>query len=94
MNKRPDPEMIDDENPEWTDEMFAKAHPAADVLREIFPAELAAEMLKPKRTRGPGKRPAKTSTTLRLPAETLERWKASGPGWQTRMADLLSRRAP
>ncbi|MGD3046824.1 BrnA antitoxin family protein [Xanthomonas oryzae] len=24
----------------------------------------------------------------------MERWKASGPGWQTRMAELLSRRAP
>ncbi len=32
--------------------------------------------------------------SLRLPAETLERWKASGPGWQTRMAEELTRRAP
>lgn len=94
MRKRPDPEMIDADNPEWTDEMFAKARPASEVLPGIFPADLAAQMLKPKRTRGPGKRPTKASTTLRLPAETLERWKASGPGWQTRMAELLSRRAP
>jgi uncharacterized protein (DUF4415 family) len=29
--------------------------------------------------------------TLRLPPETIERWKATGPGWQTRMASKLSR---
>ena len=29
--------------------------------------------------------------TIRLPANVLARWKASGPGWQTRMADRLSR---
>jgi len=31
----PDPELIDDENPEWTDEMFAKAVPFS-----ALPAEL------------------------------------------------------
>jgi uncharacterized protein (DUF4415 family) len=25
--------------------------------------------------------------SLRLPADVIERWKATGPGWQTRMAD-------
>jgi uncharacterized protein (DUF4415 family) len=29
--------------------------------------------------------------SLRLPAEVLERWKATGPGWQTRMAERLSK---
>ena len=29
--------------------------------------------------------------TLRLPADVIERWKATGPGWQTRMADRLSK---
>jgi uncharacterized protein (DUF4415 family) len=29
--------------------------------------------------------------TLRLPAEVIERWKATGPGWQTRMAERLSK---
>ena len=27
--------------------------------------------------------------SLRLPADVIERWKATGPGWQTRMADRL-----
>jgi uncharacterized protein (DUF4415 family) len=29
--------------------------------------------------------------SLRLPADVLERWKSTGPGWQTRMAERLSR---
>ncbi len=28
--------------------------------------------------------------SLRLPADVIARWKATGPGWQTRMADRLS----
>ena len=27
----------------------------------------------------------------RVPADVIERWKATGPGWQTRMADRLSK---
>ena len=27
--------------------------------------------------------------SLRLPADVIARWKATGPGWQTRMADRL-----
>ena len=29
--------------------------------------------------------------TIRLPADVIARWKSLGPGWQTRMADRLSR---
>ena len=29
--------------------------------------------------------------SLRLPADVLERWKSTGPGWQTRMAERLSK---
>ena len=29
--------------------------------------------------------------SLRLPPEVIERWRATGPGWQTRMADRLAR---
>lgn len=31
--------------------------------------------------------------TIRLPESVLADWKATGPGWQTRMAELLSKRA-
>ena len=29
--------------------------------------------------------------SLRLPANVIERWRATGPGWQTRMADRLAK---
>jgi uncharacterized protein (DUF4415 family) len=29
--------------------------------------------------------------SLRLPVDVIERWKATGPGWQTRMAERLSK---
>jgi hypothetical protein len=35
--EKPNPELIDEENPEWTDEMFAKAVPFS-----ALPAELQA----------------------------------------------------
>ena len=28
--------------------------------------------------------------SIRLPADVIERWKETGPGWQTRMAERLS----
>ncbi|MES2632263.1 MAG: BrnA antitoxin family protein [Pseudomonadota bacterium] len=40
--------------------------------------------------RPPSDNPRK-QLTLRLPADVIDRWKASGPGWQTRMAERLSR---
>ena len=32
--------------------------------------------------------------TIRLPQSVLEHWKETGPGWQTRMAELLTKQAP
>jgi len=32
--------------------------------------------------------------SLRLPPDVIESWKASGPGWQTRMAEVLERTKP
>jgi uncharacterized protein (DUF4415 family) len=32
--------------------------------------------------------------SLRLPPQVIASWKATGPGWQTRMAQLLERSTP
>jgi uncharacterized protein (DUF4415 family) len=32
--------------------------------------------------------------SLRLPPEVIASWKASGPGWQTRMAEVLAKTTP
>jgi len=36
---------------------------------------------------------AKTAISLRVPVSVLEHWKASGPGWQTRMVERLAQPA-
>jgi hypothetical protein len=41
--KKPNPELIDEDNPEWTDEDFAKAVPFSGL-----PAELQKLLLEPK----------------------------------------------
>ena len=59
--------------------------------------ELTDAMLKRGTVKRAG-RPVATNprrqVTIRLPESVLEDWKASGPGWQTRMAELISKRAP
>lgn len=32
--------------------------------------------------------------SIRLTEDVIRRWRSTGPGWQTRMADKLSRSAP
>jgi uncharacterized protein (DUF4415 family) len=88
MKKR-DPEMIDKENPEWTDALFARAKPVS----EVFP-DLAAYSEKRKRgERGPQKKPRKVLIALRLDRRTVDAYKAAGRGYQTRMAAVLEKHA-
>ncbi len=58
--------------------------------------ELTDAMLKRGTVKRAG-RPVATNprrqVTIRLPETVLAKWKATGPGWQTRMAELLSKRA-
>lgn len=37
---------------------------------------------------------SKTAISLRIPNSILARWKATGPGWQTRMAKALGKALP
>jgi uncharacterized protein (DUF4415 family) len=92
MPRKPNPQLIDDENPEWTDADFARARPAAEVLREQFGAEAVAHLLKPKRGRPP-KAARKRATNIRLSPEVLEYFRATGRGWQTRVDEVLKAHA-
>ena len=74
MNKRLTPDLIDDENPEWTEVDVRCA-----VALKGLPAALQAKL------RG---RP-KERITLHLSPEVVERFRASGDGWQTRMDTAL-----
>jgi len=87
--RRPKRRQTDPDNPEWTAEMFRRARPAREVLPEIFGEAMAKRLLRP---RGRPKSEApRTLISLRLPPDVLARWKAKGPGWQTRMVKVLSR---
>ena len=87
MSKKPNPELIDDENPEWTAADFAKARPASEVLPQIFGAKLAQEILKP-RGRPRAEHP-KERINIRLSHEVVEYFKSAGDGWQTRIDSAL-----
>lgn len=92
MARKPNPERIDDENPEWTDVDLARARPASVVLPELFGAQAVAHLLKPKRGRPP-KAARKRATNIRLSPEVLAYFRASGPGWQTRVDEVLKAHA-
>lgn len=57
-------------------------------------AATIAELRRKRGPRGPQQKPRKIATALRLDAEALARWRASGRGWQTRAAALLAKYAP
>lgn len=93
MNNEPKPwEHPDfDDNPEWTEEDFARARPAGEVL-----GKKAAGLLVRKRGRPAGsvKPDAKKNVTLRLDPDVVEGWRKTGPGWQSRMNEALRAALP
>ncbi|MCA0340782.1 MAG: BrnA antitoxin family protein [Proteobacteria bacterium] len=79
MSKKPNPELIDKENPEWTDEMVKQS-----VRLSGLPDSLQAKL------RGrPKAAVTKERITIRLSQEVVEQFRASGDGWQTRMDSAL-----
>jgi uncharacterized protein (DUF4415 family) len=89
MRQKPRPELLDKENPEWTTEAVARARPAREVLPQIFSAELAQELLKPRGR--PRVQHPKERINIRLSPEVLTYFKAAGDGWQTRIDAALRR---
>jgi uncharacterized protein (DUF4415 family) len=92
-NKKPrhvsqkDWEAID--SPPLSDDILAAMKPA----RQTFP-ELAAASAKRKRgERGPQKKPRKVLISLRVESSTVEAYKSTGRGYQTRMAAILKKYA-
>lgn len=83
----PEPDLDDPDNPEWTEEDFARARPAREVLGDAF-VDAWEEMRKRRRGRPP-KPDAKIAVKLRLDPDVLAAFRASGPGWQTRINQAL-----
>ena len=80
--KKPNPYLIDEENPEWTEEDFKRAVPS----RLIHPdwAEASEQ-----RKRGTQKAPVKQAISIRVDKDVLATFKATGTGWQKRMNAAL-----
>lgn len=81
ISAKPNPELIDRENPELTAEDFAQARPA----QEVF-AELGVPM---PRRRGPSTKPHKIAVSIRLSPDVLAAFRATGRGWQPRVDAAL-----
>ena len=88
MKKQPKPEIIDNENPEWT---------ATDIKRAVpfsgLPASLQAKL------RGrPKAAVTKERITIRLSPDVVQPFRATGVGWQTRidaaLRDWLKKHSP
>ncbi len=73
---------LDPDNPEWTEEDFRNARPFA----EVFP-DLAESI---RRSRGrPALENPKKQVTIRLDSDVLTKFREDGPGWQSRINDIL-----
>lgn len=75
------PELIDDDSPEWTDEMFAQARLMRDVMPEVADAF--------KRARGrPAVEAPKVRIGMRLDADVVA-WLRSQNGYNALVNDLI-----
>ena len=78
---KPDPERIDDDAPEWTDEMNARAMSFSDLPLSI------QQKLKGGRPRAAD---PKRVVTLRLRTSLFDAYAAQGPDWRARMEQVLT----
>ena len=80
VNKKALPNAWDDDDlPEWTDEQFDNAQ-----------FSIGGEVIRPAKTKWthPGRPPTenpKRQVTLRLDPDVLEKFRATGKGWQSRI---------
>jgi uncharacterized protein (DUF4415 family) len=84
------PDLTDPENPEWTEEDFARALKPEDFPQWVF--EAFPNTARP--VRGNQKGPTKTPISLRVDSDVLARFRATGPGWQGRMNEALRKAMP
>ncbi len=78
MPGRPNPELIDDENPEWTEEDFARAKKLSDLPEE------EQRILK-----GIMEETAAKKVAVPLPREIVKKMQATGEGWEQRVEEAV-----
>jgi uncharacterized protein (DUF4415 family) len=72
--------------PELTAEDFARARP----MKEMFP-DIVEAFERMRGQRGPQKAPTKERVGLRLNPDVVEHFRRTGPGWQSRINDVLAK---
>jgi uncharacterized protein (DUF4415 family) len=91
-----DPDVDPDEAPEWPDDVWDRAEiavggkvirPARGTLTRAF----APDEIRARRGRPPLGEAAKVQQSLRLSREVLDHFRATGPGWQSRIDEVLRR---
>ena len=75
----------DPDSPEWTEEDFTRARPAVEVDGLLVKLT--------RRPRGKQKLPTKERITIRIDADLVEHYRATGPGWQSRINKILRQAA-
>ncbi|MCX8049740.1 MAG: BrnA antitoxin family protein [Methylohalobius sp.] len=79
ISKKVDPEQVDEESPEWTDEMFSRA--------KSFDESDLPKSFKQAARRSIGE--SKIAVTVAYSREVIEYFRATGEGWQKRMNEAL-----
>jgi uncharacterized protein (DUF4415 family) len=85
LSSLPEPDLTDPDNPEWTEDDFARAKPAEAML----PSAVLSQFARP-----PGRPKAatrKVQVTLRLDPDVLDHFKQTGTGWQSRINAALKK---
>ncbi len=70
--------------PEWTEADYARARP----MKEMFP-DIIEAFERMRGARGPQKSPVKERVGMRLDADIVRHFRDTGPGWQSRVNDVL-----
>lgn len=92
MTKRKKPDHISQEawdavdSPPLPDSLLRRLRPASETSPHLVEAY--------RRTRGPQKAPTKQLVSLRIDRDVLERFRATGEGWQSRINEALKKAAP
>lgn len=73
----------DPDNPTWTKADFERARPGSEVLPPEVLEAFGRRRGRPKSTA------PKQQVTLRLSASVIEHFKNTGPGWQSRIDEVL-----
>jgi len=77
MPKKPDPELIDDENPEWSEADFARSKSFSELPENHALRGIIAQNKEKKKV------------PIQLSAEVVEKMQSTGEGWELRVEEAV-----